>query len=534
MLMLVAAMVAAGMLKAEVTLTPLVSDGMVVQRNLPVAVWGTASPGETVDVRGSGPGYQSSATVVADAKGQWRVDLEPMPAGDGYSITVNDRRIDDVLSGDVLLCSGQSNMELPVRRVAERFADEVGSYANRLVRQFAVPQEIDFHNQQDMLAGGSWVATTPEAALNFSALGYFLGKELNELENVPIGIVNASWGGTPIESWMSFDALQRWPKAVSEWRLWQDDGYRARFKKLEGENFSRWNQALYQGDPGRQASTPWWSIDYNDTAWPEVDLTSTHWASDGLNPVNGSHWLRKTIDLPASVAGQSAVLRLGCIVDADSVYVNGQFVGATGYQYPPRFYRVPVGVLVPGRNVVTVRLISQKGGARFVPEKPYRLEVGEQQYSLEGKWRYCRGAVMPQAPGMEFYCYKPTVLYNAMIHPLAPMRLRGVVWYQGESNVERRNQYSDQLQAMISDWRSTFADSELPFYIVELAGYLHPSDTGGQRAWAEMRAAQADAAKATANAYLIPNADLGEWNDIHPLDKKTLAERIANAINNRQ
>lgn len=273
----------------------------------------------------------------------------------------------------------------------------------------------------------------------------------------------------------------------------------------------------------------WFEKDYDDSHWPEVEMFSRDWGNDGLNPQAGSHWLRKDITIPEGWDGKEAVIRLGCIVDADSVYVNGHFVGTTSYQYPPRIYRIPKGILKKGSNNITVRVISNGGQPHFVQEKPYKIICGENEVSLEGNWKYHLGAPMPKAPSMMFFCYKPVCLYNAMIHPLKNLKFTGVLWYQGESNVDSRNEYADLLTAMIGCWRQTFNDHQLPFYIVELADFLHKDDVRGRAAWAEMRVQQAKAARMNTNTKLIRNSDLGEWNDIHPLDKKTLGRRAAEA-----
>ena len=223
---------------------------------------------------------------------------------------------------------------------------------------------------------------------------------------------------------------------------------------------------------------------------------------------------------------------MGCIVDADSVYVNGIFVGTTGYQYPPRIYRIPAGVLKSGENNITVRIISNGGQPNFVQEKPYKIICDNEEINLKQEWKYRLGAPMPPSPDMMFFCYKPVCLYNAMIAPLQNYSIRGVLWYQGESNVARRNEYTKLLTAMIADWRHTFNQPKLPFYIVELADFLSKDDIGGRKAWAEMRQEQAKAASANQDTYLIQNSDLGEWNDIHPLDKKTLGKRIAESALN--
>lgn len=230
------------------------------------------------------------------------------------------------------------------------------------------------------------------------------------------------------------------------------------------------------------------------------------------------------------MAGKPGLLRLGCIVDADSVYVNGTFVGTVSYQYPPRKYPIPAGLLKKGDNQITIRLFSNGGRANFVPEKPYKLIAGDEEINLEGAWKYHRGAVVPPVQGGVSFNYIPAVLYNAMIHPIINYPVNGVVWYQGESNVDTRNSYTYMLKTLMDSWRADFNDRDMPFYIVELADFLHKDDRGGRAAWAEMRRNQAEAAKSTHNAYLVPNSDLGEWNDIHPLDKKTVGHRVVEAV----
>lgn len=424
-------------------------------------------------------------------------------------------------------------MELPVGRVTDMFAEEIAGYENDRIRHFIVPKVYNFHAPQEALPATSWKPLTQENVMNFSAVAYFFAKEMYAKTGVPVGLINSSWGGTPVEAWISEEGLKEFPLYINDKRLYEDDGYCTRIKKLEGENFHRWNVAMYRGDAGLHESTPWYAANYDDSSWQEVDMFAPTWGNNGLNPVGGSHWLRKDVEIPAGMAGREAIIRLGCIVDADSVYVNGTFVGTTGYQYPPRIYRIPAGVLKEGRNNVTVRIISNGGQPSFVREKPYKIicpqENGKeaQEISLEGRWKYRLGAPMPNAPDMMFFCYKPVCLYNAMIAPLRNYAVRGVVWYQGESNVSRRNEYAALLTTMIADWRRTFGNAGLPFYIVELADFLSKDDIGGRKAWAEMRQEQAKAAEMNTNATLIRNSDLGEWNDIHPLDKKTLGKRVA-------
>lgn len=511
--------------KAEVRLPAVISDGMLIQRDEPFTVWGWAEAGESFGVCWQDVCYP----VQAGCDGRWQLELPQAPAGGPYTLKIADKEIKDILVGDLFLCSGQSNMELPVRRVTDMFAREIASYTNKQIRYFHVPNSPSFDGHKEDVQG-SWKAVTQADVMEMSALSYFFAKELNTRTGIPVGIVNASVGGTPVEAWISEEALADYPKYISEKKIYESEAYRNHIKALEGENFYRWNTAMDSADPGLNGSVKWYSQEYDDTAWRTVNVFKKGWGHDGLNPVGGSHWLRQDIDLPAYWEGKKATIRLGCIVDADSVYVNGHFVGNTTYQYPPRIYRIPEGVLKAGRNNITVRVISNGGQPSFVDEKPYKLILGNEEIKLSDKWKYHLGAPMPKAPSMMFFYYVPTTLYSGMIAPLINLNFKGVVWYQGESNVERRNEYAGLLTTMIKDWRTAFDDEDLPFYIVELADFLHKSDKQGRKAWQEMRDIQAEAAQMNQPAVLIRNKDLGEWNDIHPLDKKTLGKRVADAV----
>ena len=521
---------ATSMVDAKVKLPALISDGMVLQREQPIKVWGTADAGESVQVKFlknatptgvKGGKLKVAYTVTADANGRWTLTLPAMKPGGPYILQVNDIELKDILVGDVWLCSGQSNMELPVSRVTDMFRDEIAAYENTNIRQLKVPNIFNFHAPQaDLPDYVAWKPLTQENVMNFSALGYFFAKAMYEKNSIPVGLINSSWGGTPVEAWISEEGLKEFPKYINDKRQYEDDAYLKSIKQTEGLSFYRWNTSLYRGDAGLHEATPWYAANYNDKDWKTVDLFSTDWGTNGLNPINGSHWFRKEVEVPQDWNGKEATLRLGCIVDADSVYVNGTFVGTISYQYPPRIYTIPAGVLKAGKNTVTIRLISNNGYPHFVKEKPYKIICGNEEVSLQGEWKYRLGASMPPAPGMMFFCYKPVCLYNAMIAPLQNYGIRGVLWYQGESNVDRRNEYAALLTVLIADWRSTFDNPELPFYIVELADFLSKDDISGRQAWAEMRKEQAKVAETNRNTRLIRNSDLGEWNDIHPLDKK--------------
>ena len=509
---------------AEVRMSPLISDGMVLQRGRELSIGGWAAPGEKISFSLA----DRKCEVRAGADGRWTVKLEPMKAGGPYVMRVNGTEVKDVMVGDVFLCSGQSNMELTVARVMDRFAQEVNGYENTRVRYLKVPYAWRFDHPADSIRREPWKAMTEDNVPGFSALCYFFGRLMQERTGVAVGIVNASWGGTPVEAWTGEEGLKDFPEYINLKSMYEDRSLTDGISRMERARQASWSRQLYAADPGMHDAEPWYAAGMDDSGWDKVDMFAGGWALRCGRPAAGSHWLRKDFTVPAHMAGSEAVLRLGCMVDADSVYVNGRFVGSTGYQYPPRIYKVPAGLLHEGRNQVTIRLVSYGGMPSFVREKPYKIICRGEEISLEGEWKHRVGAQMPASPQSTSFQNMPVGLYNGMIYPLRDYTFKAVAWYQGESNVGRWNEYSSLLCAMMKDWRRTFGDN-LHFYIIELADFLAPDDPG-RKAWAEMRKQQAAAAETDGNATLIKNSDTGEWNDIHPLDKKTPAERLVKAI----
>jgi sialate O-acetylesterase len=513
---------------ADVTLPSVLSDGVILQRNKPIKIWGKADPGENVNVTLT---KKVKASTAADDNGNWEVTLPAQKAGGPYTLTVNNKTVNDVMLGDLYLFSGQSNMELPVSRVREMFEDEISQYSNHNIHEFKTPKHEAYHSPQSDVTPTQWKSIEGDNVNSIGALAYFTAKELYENNGgVAVGIINSSWGGTRIEAWISEESIKKYPARYNDYLIHCNDNYRQEISETENTAIATWNAVLWADDKGTQAKPKWYADNLNDSDWDEFDMFDLAWGKVNGRAANGVHWLRKNIQLPAEADGTPGLLRLGCIVDADSVYVNGEFVGTVSYQYPPRDYKIPAGLLREGKNNITVRVISDNGTPHFVPEKPYKLIVNDTEYSLTGIWKHRIGTIMPQKPGTTWLFNYPTVLYNGMIAPILNMPVQGVIWYQGESDVDIRDQYSDLLQTMIADWRTKFNNNTLPFYIVELADFLHPNDVGGRRAWDEQRKAQAAACQATEGTTFIHNSDVGEWNDIHPKDKKTPAHRIVNAI----
>lgn len=493
---------------AKIHLPQILSDGMMFQRDMPITVWGYADAGETVKISFLKKNYQTKA----DKAGRWTIQIPPQVYGGPYEMKINGESINNILIGDVFLCSGQSNMELPIRRVTDLFAEEANRDSCAEIRYIKVPLSYDFHKCQSDIKPSNWESLNARSAQNFSAVCYFFAKARYARTGVPVGIINSSVGGSPIESWLSEESQQAFPEYAADLRMCQDDAFVSAEKAIINERNRVWYKTLY--------STP-----LSTKAWTPMSLFSAAWAIDGLHPVYGLHLFRKTFSLTKEQIKSEAVLRLGCIVDADSVFVNGKFVGTTAYQYPPRIYKVPSAFLKEGENTIEIHLVSYGSRPCFVPDKPYMLITSSGTVSLREGWLYRLGVQMPAMRGGETFHYKPTGLYNGMIAPLSNLRFAGVIWYQGESNVSGHDQYCDQLLTLMKDWRALFGEPDLRFAIVELAGFLHPQ-SGDQTSWAALRIAQHLATEKDKNAVLVPNADLGEWNDIHPLDKKTVGMRI--------
>lgn len=509
---------------AKVKLPAIFSDGMVVQRDRPVTVWGTADAGEKINISFNKKNY----SVFASDNGKWRIELPSMKAGGPYLMRINDVVVDNILIGDVWLCSGQSNMELPVRRVTDKYASEIAAYENDKIRFVKLPCDNNLHGpQDDVSAPMKWNILDKKNALDCSALAYFYAIEMFEKTGIPVGIVNSSWGGSAVEAWMSEDALRKFPRCLNERDVFNSDSYRKTMNEAGGVMNSLWNLALYKGDEGLRNDTPWFSENLNDSDWTTINMFSGNWATENGYPLNGSHWFRQDINLTNEQASKDAILRMGCMVDADSVYVNGTFVGTIAYQYPPRIYNVPASILKEGKNNITVRLISYNGKPSFVADKLYCIVTGNDTINLSREWKYKTGCRMPSRFGGVSFQNIPTGMFNSMINPILNLKFKGAIWYQGETNTGRPNEYEALLSSMIDDWRSKFNDKNMPFVIVQLANFMQNHSYPIESGWAALREAQRQVSLKVPNTGLAVAIDLGEWNDIHPLNKKDLAHRVS-------
>ena len=539
-LLLLSAVLCTAAADAKVQLPQLFQPGMVLQRGKPIPVWGTADANEQVTVRWQKKQY----TTTASADGRWRIDLPKAKAGGPYVLAVKGEgqevtEITDVLVGDVWLCSGQSNIDVTIERVYPQYVDEIDRFDNPKVRLFRVQNETNTHGVQDDIrpTGINWKPVTKQNAWGFSAVGTFLGLRMFEETKVPQGIIVNSWGGTPIEAWISADSLQRdYPLLVEKTRLYQDDELVRAQQQANQRANDRWHALLDRKDPGVQQHFT--ALDYDDSGWQTVNQYSMEWAKTKQGQgIVGSIWLRQHIQVDKAHAGQPARLLLGTLFDADYTYLNGREVGRTYYQYPPRRYDISEGLLREGDNVITVRFVNKYGTAHFIRQKPYLLAFGPDRLSqnpmpadvipLSEQWLHHAGAEMPACPGGDVSLQNmATTLYNAVLHPLAPYALNGVVWYQGESNTGNPAPYADYLQTLMGCWRDRWQDAQMPFVIVQLANFMEPSQQPQNSGWAQLREAQRTVALADPRAELACIIDLGETVDIHPLRKREVAGRI--------
>lgn len=538
-LFIAVALLTVSLAEAEISLPQLFQSGMVLQRGKIIPIWGKAAPGELVTIRFNKKQYATTA----DANGNWRVDLPKMKAGGPYTLTIGQLVLTNILIGDVWLLSGQSNIDVHIERVYPQYAQEIDAYENDNIRLFRVQNDTDVHGVRDDIKPTpiNWKPLNKQNAWPFSAVGYFLGKRMFEKTKVAQGIIVNSWGGTPIEAWISADSLKRdYPQLVRRAQFFQNDDYVKAQMQANMQADRQWQKMLDDNDPGILEG--WTTADNNDCAWQTIDQNDWKWRGCG------SVWLRQHIHIDKEHAGKPARLLLGTLFDRDVTYLNGQQIGQTGYQYPPRRYDIPEGLLKEGDNVIAIRFINKYGAVHFIPEKPYMLCFGDDRCSqnpmpkdvipLAPMWKMHVGAEMPNCPGGDVSLQNvPTTLYNAVLHPLAPYAINGAVWYQGESNTGNPAPYGDYLKKLMGCWRDRWQDQQMPFVIVQLANYDGRQQTGfpspitpqtepTNSGWAQLREAQRLVAKADPRAELAVINDLGETVDIHPLRKKEVAERV--------
>jgi sialate O-acetylesterase len=521
---------------ANVRVPALIGDNMVLQRDRKIRIWGWADPNERVTVAIG----KDQTSAVTDSSGRWQALVGPLKTGDPLELKItgnNTLTFKNILVGEVWVCSGQSNMEWPLINT-KNGAQDVAQANFPEIRLFTVQKATASAPLDDVK--GQWAAATPENAGQFSAVAYYFGRELYQKLKIPVGLIHTSWGGTPAEAWTDHATLASSPEFKPIL-----DRYQTRLKDLpqQREEYERrlaeWtktNLYLDQGNNGEALGYADLSTSVQD--WKPMTLPQ-FFETAGLK-MDGAIWFRKEVQVPESWAGHDLQLNLAAIDDFDTTYFNGKRIGGVGSETPnsyivQRQYKVPAGLVKPGRNVIAVRVFDSAGEGGFGPGPMTLTMANAAPVQLAGEWQYKielqlapkdpDWGARPEAPGPTNQ-NSPSVLYNAMLAPLTPYAIRGAIWYQGESNAGRAYQYRTLFPAMIRNWRSAWGEGDFPFYFVQLANFQQVKPDPGDSDWAELREAQTLTLKepATGMAVII---DIGEANDIHPRNKLDVGHRLA-------
>lgn len=519
---------------AKVSLPAYFSDNMIIQQKSSLVFPGKAKPNKNIVLE---TGWDKKKyTTRSDSNGTWSIEIKTPQAGGPYRISVSDGEVlslTNVMVGEIWFCSGQSNMEMPVGGWGKvmNYEQEIANADYPSIRLLQVKKTTALSPSHEInLNMGGWQECAPSTVAEFSSIAYFYARKLwNEL-NVPIGVIDCTWGGTPAEAWTSFSTLQH----VS--------GYQEAAKKMEQAGFNKEavldeyqrqmdarNKTLIAKDKGYDNGLPIWISSFKKgNGWKLMDLPG-NWEQKELDDFDGIVWFQKEIDIPAGWEGKPIELNLGMIDDEDITYYNGVEIARGAGFMTPRKYTVPANLVKQGKGLITVRVADHAGEGGITGEtKDLFAQVGNDKISLAGLWNYQIGVSaldLPPMPVSPESSSCPTVLYNGMVHPLIKFPIKGVIWYQGEANVDNANKYAALFQSLITDWRSKWKQ-ELPFYFVQLANYLERKEVQPESQWAALREAQAQVLHLR-NTGMAVAIDLGEANDIHPKNKQDVALRLA-------
>ena len=516
--------------EAKVTFPSIFGNNMVLQQNAKVPLWGKATPGKTVKVRTSWD--DASYKTTAGKDGKWQVILQTSSYGGPYEINVSDGKfvtLQNVMLGEVWLCSGQSNMEMPLAGWGRimNFEQEIADAHYPDIRLFQVSRETAYSPLDDCKATG-WNSCSPATIPDFSATAYFFARNLYEKYHIPIGLIHSSWGGTFAEAWTSTTALKSIPAfKESAAHIENISAEVSEMRKNYAAEKKAWDKKFESADKGL-VKEKWFLPSYNDDNWKQMKLPHL-WEEKELAGFDGLVWFRKQVDINPLWKGNDLTLSLGNIDDDDITYFNGVEVGRSKYGVS-RLYKVPARLVKEKGNIITVRVLDTGGNGGFYGESAdMKLSLSDNDFiPLAGEWKYNisidmkKFDPMPQDYSDPFH---PGVLFNAMIHPLIPYTIRGAIWYQGEANAGRAYQYRDLLPVLIQDWRRRW-NSDFPFYIVQLAAFMDTKEHPEESDWAELREAQLKTLRLE-NTGLAVTIDIGDAKDIHPKNKQEVGRRLA-------
>ena len=519
------ALIVTSQILANVTLPKIFGDNMVLQRDRPIPVWGWADANEKITIRFN----HQSKSVIADKNGDWKINLDKELASGPYQLAVKGKNtvtFKNVLVGVVWICSGQSNMEMPIEGwgKVDNYQQEIATANYPWIHHIKVPNTISTKPQKD-IQQGEWKVCSPATAGDFTAAGYFFARELYNQLKIPIGLINTSWGGTHVETWTSREAFENsdeFKSMIAQMPLLDLDS----LAKVRNEAVMKKIEMLQGALPSPGEAANWKNTDIDDVKWPQMKLPSL-WEQRQLGDLDGVVWFRKTVDISPNDADREATIELAMIDDNDVTYVNGVKVGGTNSYNTHRKYAIPTGVLKAGKNVIAVRVEDTGGGGGIYGESTdMKLTVGGNVISLDGNWAFKVEQISGDASSVGPNSY-PTLLFNAMVSPLIPYAFEGVIWYQGESNAGRAYQYRKAFPLMITDWRKHWGAGNFPFYFVQLASFN--AENGNSKkgsTWAELREAQM-MTLSLPNTGMAVTTDIGNSTDIHPKDKQDVGKRLA-------
>ena len=507
----------------NIRLPRIFGDNMVLQRGQAIPVWGWADANEKVTVQFN----KQTKNTKADKTGRWMIRLEPEAAGGPFQFVVkgkNSINIKNVLVGEVWICSGQSNMEFSVSSSINA-ANEIAQSDNPFIRHFTVPHAVNTTPQDDLHAG-EWKISNAENTGDFTAVGYFFARELYNKLKIPVGLINTSWGGTHVETWTSKKAFEQSDEFKEMIKSMPPIDIEGMAKELK-DAMNKKIEAL-QGPLESSANIEHWKENsYDDSHWSHMKLPG-YWEQQGLDNMDGVVWFRKIIEVSAVNAGKAGTLELARIDDSDDSYMDGTKVGSKKDKFGEyRRYIIPAGLLKAGKNVIAVRVEDTGGGGGIYGEPAeMKLTIGDNTTSLAGDWSYRVESIRASGTGIGPNSY-PTLLFNGMLNPLIPFAIKGVLWYQGESNAGRAFQYRQAFPLMINDWRQHWQQGNFPFLFVQLANYNASNEKNvNGSTWAELREAQTSTLSLP-NTGMSVTTDIGEANDIHPKNKQEVGKRLA-------
>ncbi len=543
---------------SNLKLPSLIGDNMVLQQKTNVKIWGKAYPGRKITVTAS---WNSIGKAITGDDGKWSVNLKTPEAGGPYTLSVsaNDTTINvqNVLVGEVWFCSGQSNMEMPL---AGWPPNDTIMHSSATIASSSIPQ-IRLFNIQKKLSDvpldectGKWEVSSPESVKQFSATAIFFGRKLNKELHIPVGLIESAWGGTPSESWTSAKSLEQTGEFLKEMKAIKESA------PIQAE-YRKWLNTLKKVEVKASGEDQWKDLSFNDENIPSSEFNDKEWPvmtlptqfETVIGDFDGAIWFRKKIEIPEEMAGKDLVLSLGPIDDMDRTYFNGKMIGAnenSGVWQVDRNYDVPSSLVKKGENSIAVRVLDTQGGGGIYgsPEKMKLSAKNDPKIEvpLKGEWKYLPVA---ELKGDKFYIYDisknefqskkrpigigagtPTVLFNAMVNPALRYQIKGAIWYQGEANVGRAEQYAKIFPAMIKNWRESWGIKDFPFYFVQIAPYVYSGVDSTESAY--LREAQESALKLPGTGMAV-TLDIATVMNIHPPYKIEVGERLAcMALNN--